>query len=79
MSLKDVFQGRQSFISWLTGRDPKESDVYANFDKVEDVKTLIRNISTNEVATAQENIYAAFEQLNSVNGLAEYVNQFQKQ
>ena len=73
MSLKDVFSGRQSLISWITGRDPKESDVYANYDKVAIVSDSIRSISKNQVATAQENIYAAFEQLNNVKGLAEYV------
>ena len=73
MSLKDVFSGQQSFWSWLTGRDSKEADIYANYDKVEEVVSKLRNISKNEVATAQENIYAAFEQLNKVKGLAEYV------
>ena len=73
MSLLDVFSGRQSFGSWLTGRDPKEADVYANYDKVSEVSEALRNISKNQVTTAQESIYAAFEQLNAVHGLAEYV------
>ena len=73
MSLLDVFSGRQSLLGWITGRDPKESDVYANYDKVETVSNKIRDISKNQVLTAQESIYAAFNQLNSVKGLAEYV------
>ncbi|MBP5679376.1 MAG: hypothetical protein J6X28_06095 [Bacilli bacterium] len=73
MSLLDVFSGRQSFSSWLTGRDPKEADVYANYQNVAIVSGAINEIATTQVKTAQENVYAAFEQLNNVKGLAEYV------
>ena len=73
MSLIDVFQGKQSLLGWITGRDPKEADVYANYDKVQTTSDNIRSIAKNQVLTAQESIYAAFNQLNSVKGLAEYV------
>lgn len=61
------------FMSWLTGRDEKESDVYANFEKVEEVVSGIKKISSNEVETAQEAVNNAIKDLNNVNGLAQFV------
>jgi len=61
------------FLSWLTGRDEKESDVYANFDKVDTVVSSIKSISTNEVASAKDAVHEAINALNNVNGLSTYV------
>ena len=61
------------FWSWLTGRNPKESDLYANYDKVAQVTDRINTIATTEVTNAQAAVYSAFNQLNSVNGLSTYV------
>ena len=66
-----------SFWSWLTGHSDKESDVYANFDKVGTVIEELNSISVTSVAAAQENINAALEKLNNVNGLADYVGTIQ--
>lgn len=41
------------FLSWLTGRSEKESDVYANYDKVDSVVQEINSIGTNQVETAR--------------------------
>ena len=61
------------FWEWLTGRDEKESDVYANFDKVSEVVEKIENIATTDVSNAQSAIDEAFGQLTSVKGFTEYV------
>ena len=61
------------FWSWLTGRDPKESDLYANYEKVDDVTSKIKTLASTNVGNSQQNIYEAFNQLNNVHGLAEYV------
>lgn len=61
------------FMSWLTGRDEKESDVYANYDKVESVVSNIKNISSNQVESARDAVHAAVNDLNNVNGLAQFV------
>ena len=61
------------FMSWLTGRDEKESDVYANYDKVESVVSNIKSISSNQVEAARDAVNNALNQLNNVNGLAQYV------
>ena len=66
-----------SFWSWLTGHSDKESDVYANFDKVDTLVQQFGTVSTTSVETAKENINAALEKLNSVNGLADYVGTIQ--
>ena len=63
------------FLSWLTGRDEKESDVYANYDKVDSVVQEINSIGTNQVETARTEINAAITELNNVNGVAQYVGQ----
>ena len=63
------------FLSWLTGRDEKESDVYANYDKVDSVVQEINSIGTNQVETARTEINAAITALNNVNGVAQYVGQ----
>ena len=73
MSIKDVIKGKQSFVSWLTGHDPKESDVYSNPQKVDDIEKRIRDIASSKVASAQEAITSACKQLNSVHGLSDYV------
>lgn len=73
MSLFDVITGKQSFGSWVTGRSPKESDVYANYDKVTEVTDTIRKIATVKVGEAQDAVYAALKNLNNVNGLDKYV------
>ena len=62
-----------SFKSWLTGRDDKEADVYANFDKVDEVVTNIKNIQTNEVEAARDAVAEAINELNNVNGVSQYV------
>ena len=63
------------FLSWLTGRDEKESDVYANYDKVDSVVQKLNSIGTNQVETARTEIKAAITELNNVNGVAQYVGQ----
>ena len=60
-------------VSWLTGRDEKEADVYANFEKVDVVVSGIKKISSNEVENARDSVNEAINQLNNVNGLAQYV------
>lgn len=60
-------------MSWLTGRDEKESDVYANYDKVDQVVTSIKKIGKNEVENAKDAVHAAIRDLNNVNGVAKYV------
>ncbi|MBP5679271.1 MAG: hypothetical protein J6X28_05570 [Bacilli bacterium] len=67
----------QSFCNWISGRDAKEADVYANYGKVEQVTSDIRTIATTGVGNAQDAIYGAFNALNNVNGLAEYVGSVQ--
>lgn len=62
-----------SFTSWLTGRDEKESDVYANYDKVESVVSNIKSISSNQVESARDAVHTAVNELNNVNGLAQFV------
>ena len=54
------------FMSWLTGRDEKESDVYANYDKVSTVVNEITTIGTTKVSNAQTEVNAAIKKLNSV-------------
>lgn len=61
------------FMSWLTGRDEKQSDVYANFEKVDTVVENIKSVGKNEVETARDAVHEAMNKLNNVNGLAEYV------
>ena len=57
------------FMSWLTGRDEKESDVYANYDKVSDVVSEITTIATTNVSNAQTEVDSAIQALNSVKGM----------
>ena len=63
------------FLSWLTGRDEKESDVYANYDKVSTVVDEINTIGTTKVSNAQTEVNAAIQTLNNVKGLNEYVGE----
>lgn len=63
------------FIEWITGRDEKESDVYANFDRVETVVDNIKNIATQRIDNAKIEVDNAISNLNNVNGLAQYVGQ----
>ena len=37
------------FVEWLTGRDPKAADVYADYDRVADVTDRINKIAKNDV------------------------------
>ncbi len=62
-----------SILGLLTGHDAKESDVYADFSKVDAVVSEIEGISKNEVSEAKTAIHAALEELNNVNGLSTLV------
>ena len=77
MSLLDVFSGKQSLGQWLTGRGPEESYICQNTEQVEAVISTINDISKETLNTAKDSIYAAFEQLNSVPGVAEYIGTFE--
>ena len=59
--------------SILTGHSSKESDVYANYDVAQNVISAFQSIRSNELQTAQEAILQSINELNSVNGFAEYV------
>lgn len=61
------------FMSWLTGRDAKESDVYLDEAKVDQVVSSIKSIGTGEVESARDAVHAAINELNNVNGVAQYV------
>ena len=61
------------FVSWLTGRDEKEADVYANFEKVDLVVSEIQKIRTGEIEEARAVVNEAIKKLNNVNGLSQYV------
>lgn len=60
-------------LSFITGRDEKESDVYANYDRVAEVVSQIQSIGKNEIQSAKEDVHQAIEALNNVNGLAQFV------
>ena len=62
-------------LSWLTGRDEKESDVYANFERVDEVVTSLKKVSTDTVTDAAEAVRAAVTELNQAKGMAEFVGQ----
>lgn len=62
-----------SIMSWLTGRDEKESDVFKDDAKVQAVISGIRSIGTGEVESARDAVHAAINELNNVNGVAQYV------
>ena len=59
------------FISWLTGRDKKSSDVYNDYDKVETVVNALTTIATTNVTNAQTEVNSAIQQFLSVNGMPE--------
>jgi len=61
------------FWNWLTGHDEKEEDVVANYDKVAEVTSAIQTIAHTQVPNAKDAVYEAFNRLNSVKGLSEYV------
>ena len=61
--------------SWLTGRDAKQADVYANFERVDEVVTNLKKVSTERVSQASDAVKAAVVELNNVKGMAEYVGQ----
>ena len=63
------------FFSWLTGRDEKQADVYANFDRVDELLTNLKKVSTENVAQAADAVRAAVVELNNVKGMAEFVGQ----
>ena len=62
-------------LGWLTGRDEKESDVYANFERVDEVVTSLKKVSTDTVTDAAEAVKAAVTELNQAKGMAEFVGQ----
>lgn len=64
MSLWDVIKGKQSFGSWITGRSPKEHDVYANPELVDKVSAEIKSIATTGVSNARDAVFEAMRQLN---------------
>lgn len=61
------------FWSWLTGHDEKESDLYANYELVDTVKSEFQRIATVDVQEAQDAINEAIEQVNNVKGMSEYI------
>ena len=63
------------FWSWLTGRDEKQQDVYANYERVDDLVTNLKKVSTTEVSAASDAVQAAVTELNNVNGMAQFVGQ----
>ena len=54
-----------------------DADVLANYDNVEIVTDELKSIATMGVGNAQDAIYAAVNQLNSLQGMAEYVGTVQ--
>ena len=69
MGFGDVLSGKQSFGSWLTGRDVKEQDLYVDIDKAEATIDEVNNIA-NSIPSAGSAISGALSALNSVNGMA---------
>ena len=63
------------FWSWLTGRDEKQQDVYANYERVDDLVANLKKVSTTEVSAASDAVQAAVTELNNVNGMAQFVGQ----
>ena len=63
------------FLSWLTGRDEKEQDVYANYERVDDLVANLKKVSTDNVTAASDAVKAAVTELNNVNGMAQFVGQ----
>ena len=61
------------FWSWLTGHSEKESDVYANYDKVAIVTEELYNVATTGVQNASVEVVNAIQRLNSVPGFSQYV------
>ncbi len=62
-----------SIFSFFTGRDAKEADVFADFNKIDTVVSEIQDISKTEVVDAKNAIHEALEELNNVNGLSTLV------
>lgn len=69
MGFGDVLSGKQSFGSWLTGRDVKEQDLYVDIDKAEATIDEVNNIA-NSIPSAGSAVSGALSALNSVNGMA---------
>lgn len=59
-------------LGFLTGRDEKEADVYANYDKVSSVVESINSIA-NDMNTSISVIEEAVNEVNSVPGVGEYI------
>ena len=60
--------------SKLTGRNrEQESDLYANYDKVDTVVNEINSIATTKVMNASDEVCAAMKAINNVNGMEKYV------
>ena len=53
------------FCGWLTGRDEKESDVYANPEMVEKVVADLTNVTSIQVENARGNVIDALCNLNN--------------
>lgn len=60
-------------LSFFTGHNSKESDVYANYNVAESVIKELEQIRSGLIANAQSEVVSAISKLNSVKGLAEYV------
>lgn len=56
----------------LTGRSDKSAEVYANFDKVDDVENALQTIIDSDIENAKSEINGALKELNSAKGF-EYV------
>ena len=60
--------------TFFTGRNrEQESDLYANYDKIDTVIDEINTIATIKVMNASDEICAAMRDINKVNGMEKYV------
>jgi len=58
--------------SWATGRDEKESDVYANYDEISEVTSRISKI-VSDMNSSISIIEDAVNELNKCKGIGEYI------
>ena len=56
--------------TWVTGRN----GVYRDSDKVDQAKTDLQNVKTNEISSAKDAISAAIEKINACTGMDQYVS-----
>ena len=62
-----------AWITNMTGHNPAaEKELIANLDKVDLVLTSLKNIRTNTIDTAREEVRESITELNNVEGLSEY-------